>query len=232
MFSIQIDIDVLAAARAVALSHTAKHDVFMLLKTVLTEAFGGAVVRPWSLYRQMGPVATVVGYGGTSITELEQRLGLALPSIRTGVKAVYGHPLPVVTAGQQFRFSVRLCPTIRVTRHGEMDAFLAAVRRGETNIERQGIYTRYLTARLHGADVEHVTMTRFKLEPMARPHRGATAPASGVAQRVVPDVVLEGIVTVTDPIVFAQTLMSGIGRQRAYGRGYVRLEPLRLAAAA
>jgi len=45
MFSIQIDIDVLAAARAVSLSHTARHDVDMLLKTIITEALGGPVVR-------------------------------------------------------------------------------------------------------------------------------------------------------------------------------------------
>ena len=47
MFSVQVDIDVLAAARAVVLSHTARHDADMLLKTTLTEALGGAVVRPW-----------------------------------------------------------------------------------------------------------------------------------------------------------------------------------------
>ena len=40
MFSVQVDIDVLAAARAVALSHTARHDADMLLKTTLTEALG------------------------------------------------------------------------------------------------------------------------------------------------------------------------------------------------
>ena len=41
MFSVQIDIDVLAAARAVTLSHSARHDADMLLKTALTEALGG-----------------------------------------------------------------------------------------------------------------------------------------------------------------------------------------------
>jgi hypothetical protein len=237
MFSVQVDIDVLAVARAVALSHSAKSDLHLLIKMALTEAFGGAVVRPWSLHRQAGPVATIVGYSGTSITEIEQRLGLALPSIRATIKAVHGHPLPALAAGQKFRFTVRLCPTIRITPskekshpHGEIDAFLVAVQRGETNIERQGIYTRYLVERLGGAAVEHATLTRFRLEQMSRPHRGPSAPASGAAQRVVPDAVLEGIITVTDPAMFVQTLMSGVGRQRAFGRGYVRLEPMRLTA--
>jgi CRISPR associated protein len=37
---------------------------------------------------------------------------------------------------------------------------------------------------------------------------------------------------VTDPAIFKQTLMQGVGRQRAYGRGYVRLEAMRINAAA
>jgi hypothetical protein len=239
MFSIQVDIDVLAAARVVTLPHTAKHDIDMLLKTVLTEAFGGAVVRPWSLHRQAGPVATVLGYSAIPVADIEMRQGMALPSIRSAIKAVYGHALPVLTAGQKFRFSVRLCPTIRVTpskdkshAHGEIDAFLVAVQRGETNINREGVYTRYLTERLKGASVDSTKLTRFRLEQMSRPHRGAAAPSSGIAQRVVPDGVLEGMLTVSDPTLLSQTLMSGVGRQRAFGRGYVRLEPQRLIDAA
>jgi hypothetical protein len=49
---------------------------------------------------------------------------------------------------------------------------------------------------------------------------------------VIPDAVLDGVLTVTGPPVFVQTLMQGIGRQRAYGRGYVRLEPMRMSVAA
>ena len=148
------------------------------------------------------------------------------------IKAVYGHLLPTLAAGQRLRFSVRLCPTIRITpskdksyAHGEIDAFLVAVQRGEKNIDRQSVYSRYLTERLKGANVECATLARFRLEQMSRPHRGASAPASGVAQRVVPDAVLNGILTVSDPIVFSQTMLNGVGRQRAFGRGYIRLEP-------
>jgi hypothetical protein len=239
MFSIQVDIDVLAAARAVTLSHTAKHDLDMLIKTILTEALGGAVVRPWFLYRQTGPVASVVGYSSIPLSDIETRLGMSLPSTRTAIKGVYGHELPTLATGQKFRFSVRLCPTIRVTpskdkshAHGEIDAFLVAVQRGEKNIERQGVYTRYLGERLKGATIDAAKLVRFRLEKMSRPHRGASAPPSGVAQRVVPDAVLTGILTVSDPEIFSQTLMHGVGRQRAFGRGYVRLEAARATTAA
>jgi CRISPR associated protein len=239
MFNIQVDLDVMAAARALPMAHAARHDIDMLIKSMLTEAFAGAVVRPWSLHRQSGPVATIVGYSAMSVADVEKRLGLALPSIRGAVKGLYGNALPALAAGETFRFSVRLCPTIRVTAskdrshpHGEIDAFLVAVQRGETNIEREGVYTRYLIERLKGASVERAKLTRFRLEQMSRPHRGALAPPSGVAQRVVPDAVLEGALTVSDPIVFTETLMSGVGRQRAFGRGYVRLEPTRFSTAA
>jgi CRISPR-associated protein Cse3 family len=239
MFSIQVDIDVLAAARVVTLPHTAKHDIDLLIKTVLTEAFGGAIVRPWSLHRQAGPVATVLGYSAVPVADIEMRQGMALPAIRSAIKAVYGHALPVLTAGQKFRFSVRLCPTIRVTpakdkshAHGEIDAFLVAVQRGETNINREEVYTRYLIERLKGASVDSAKLTKFRLEQMSRPHRGASAPSSGTAQRVVPDCVLEGTLAVLDPALLSQTLKSGVGRQRAFGRGYVRLEPPRVNVAA
>src|SRR5260370_16525427 len=110
MFSVQIDIDVLAATRAVTLSHTARHDVDMLIKSALTEAFGGAIVRPWSLHRQAGPVATVIGYSAIPVADIETRLGMALPSIRTAIKAVYTHALPTLAPVQNIPFSVRLSP--------------------------------------------------------------------------------------------------------------------------
>jgi hypothetical protein len=239
MFNIQLDIDVMAAARALPMAHAARHDIDMLIKSTLTEAFAGAVVRPWSLHRQSGPVATIIGYSAIPVADVNRRLGLALPAIKEAVKNLYGHALPALSSGESFRFSVRLCPTIRVTpskdkshAHGEIDAFLVAVQRGETNIEREGIYTRYLVERLRGASVRRAKLTRFRLEKISRPHRGASAPPSGIAQRVVPDAVLEGVLTVSDPATFTQTLMSGVGRQRAFGRGYIRLEPERLSAIA
>lgn len=239
MFSVQVDIDVLAAARAITLSHTARHDVDMLLKTTLTEALGGAVVRPWTLHRQAGSVASVIGYSSIPASEVETRLLTSLPSVRAAIKAVHGHALPKLEVGQKFRFSVRLCPTIRVTpskdksrAHGEQDAFLVAVERGEASIEREGIYTQYLAKRLLGTKIEQAKLVRFQLMKMTRPHHGASASASNFAQRVVPDAVLQGVLTVTEPVTFKQALMQGVGRQRAYGRGYVRLEAMRLRVAA
>jgi len=240
LHSIQVDLDVIAAVRALSLPHTVRHDADYLIKTVLTEALGGPILRPWAIHAQTGSVVSVLGYSAVSAGEVEKRLGTALPMVRAALREVYGHRLPELQQGDQFRFSVRLCPTVRVTpskngverHHGEQDAWLVAVARGETGINREMIYTRYLTERLPGAHIEHTRMTRFRLVRMTRRHRGVGAPETGFAQRVVPDAVLEGLLTVVDPQALMTALASGVGRQRAYGRGYIRLNPLGLAQAA
>jgi hypothetical protein len=100
------------------------------------------------------------------------------------------------------------------------------------NSNRELVYADYLTKRIRGATVNIVRMERFRLEKITRPHGGDKAPASGFASRIVPDAVLEGVLRVDDPMAFAETLAAGVGRQRAYGRGFIRLEPLALERAA
>jgi hypothetical protein len=151
--------------------------------------------------------------------------------------------MPGFQPGVKLRFSVRLCPTIHVTpgnegtaragrRHGERDAFLVAVDQGIEGPTRDVVYRAYLAERLVGARIETCRLMRMRLAPILRPHRGADAPVSGYATRTVPDVALEGVLTVVDPVSFTSTLGVGVGRQRAYGRGYVRLEPAPLASVA
>jgi CRISPR system Cascade subunit CasE len=241
--SIQVDIDIPAAARAVALSHAARHHNDLLLKTVLTTAFAGPAIRPWMVHRQDGPTATLLGYSNFSAGDLRQRLALSLPALGGAVRGIHGHAMPEFQAGMRLRFSVRLCPTVHVTsgkegtaraghRHGERDAFLVAVDRGAEGPTRDGVYSAYLAERLAGARIETCRLMQMRLAPMLRPHRGSGAPASGYATRTMPDVALEGLLTVVDPVPFTSMLGAGIGRPRAYGRGYVRLEPERLAVVA
>jgi hypothetical protein len=241
--SIQVDLDVPAAVRAVSLSHAARHDNDLLLKTVLTSAFAGPVVRPWVLHRQDGPVATVLGYSTLSADELRQRLALSIPALAGAIRGIHGHAMPEFQPGVAMRFSVRLCPTVHVTpgkegsaragrRHGERDAFLVAVDQGTEGPTRDAVYGAYLAERLAGARIKTCRLMQMRLAPILRPHRGSDAPASGYATRTLPDVVLEGVLTVFDAAPFTSMLGAGIGRQRAYGRGYLRLEPERLAVVA
>jgi hypothetical protein len=223
----EITINFPAAVRAVSLSHTALHDVDLTIKTALTEAFGGPAIRPWTVLRQDGPIVTIVGYSALGADALRERLSLASPRIRNAVTDIASAPV-VVGVGQRARFSVRLSPTVNVTRQGEKDAFLIS----PPGSIREQVYVDYLVGRLRGATVNLVRMGRFRLEKIRRPHRGDKAPASGFASRIVPDAVLEGVLTVDEPAAFAETLARGVGRQRAYGRGFVRLEPLTLERAA
>jgi hypothetical protein len=241
--SIQVDIDVPASVRAVSLSHGARHDTDLLLKTILTSAFAGPVIRPWTVHRQDGPVATILGYSTLSADELRQRLALAIPALAGAIRGVHGHAMPEFQAGLVMRFSVRLCPTIHVTpgkegtaragrRHGERDAFLVAIDQGTEGPTRDGVYRAYLAERLAGARIETCRLLQMRLMPILRPHRGSSAPASGYATRTLPDISMEGVLTVIDPVPFTALLGTGIGRQRAYGRGYIRLEPARVAVVA
>jgi hypothetical protein len=227
MQHVEIVIDFVAAVRAVALSHAAAHDVDLTIKTALTEAFGGPAVRPWSVLRQSGPTVTVVGYSQLDADALRERLSLATPALRNAVIGVASAPV-TLRQGQFVRFSVRLTPVINVTGKRETDAFLLS----PAGSNRGQIYGDYLAKRLQGATVNAVQMVRFRLEKITRPHRGEKPTPSGFGSRTVPDAVLEGVLTVNDPAAFAETLATGVGRQRAYGRGFIRLEPVALERAA
>jgi hypothetical protein len=227
MQHIEIVLDFVAAVRAVALSHAAAHDVDLTIKTALTEAFGGPAVRPWSVLRQNGPTVTVIGYSQLDADALRERLSLATPALRNAVVSVVAAPV-TLSQGQLVRFSVRLTPVINVTGKRETDAFLLS----PAGSIRGHVYGDYLAKRLPGARVHAVEMVRFRLEKITRPHRGKKLTPSGFGSRTVPDAVLEGVLTVDDPAAFAETLATGVGRQRAYGRGFVRLEPLALERAA
>ena len=227
MHHAEITINFPAAVRGVSLSHTAVHDVDLAIKTALTEAFGGPAVRPWSVLRQNGPDVTIVGYSAQDASALRERLSLATPALQNAFSDIASTPV-VVRAEQQVRFSVRLSPTVNVTRRGEKDAFLIS----PPGSIRELIYADYLTSRLRGATVNIVRMERFRLDKVTRPHRGDRAPPSGYASWIVPDAVLEGVLTIDDPAAFTETLAAGVGRQRAYGRGFIRLEPLTLERAA
>jgi CRISPR-associated protein Cas6/Cse3/CasE subtype I-E len=231
MYNIELRLDITAAARAVSLTHTGLHDSDLLLKTALTESIGGAVIRPWALLRQEGGIAIIGGYSLLDADAIKARLALAGPALQVAISDIVSAPMPQIAVGRRLRFTVRLTPTINVTRRGERDAHIVAREAGRTDT-RERVYCEYLVQRLRGADVRSVALDRFQLVKATRPHRGKDAPETGVAGRVMPDATLSGVLVVTDPEAFTRTLIEGVGRQRAYGRGMLRLEAPRLAQAA
>lgn len=222
----QIVVSIGQAAVAVrgSLTNRGMRDDSLLLKTALTEAFGGALIRPWRLMGVRDNCATVLGYtNGVEAEQLRSRLALAMPALQQAVSVVATAPMPVLDQGQLLRFSTRMVPTIRQTSAGEIDAFLYAVRRApDARHERAQVYTDYLNDRLSGAKVGSVSMKGMQLTPMLRRDG-----KKGWTERTFPVAEMSGTLEVTDSAVFVATLAKGVGRQKAYGYGLVRLEALR-----
>ena len=225
MFQIQTDINMTAAARHVAqfFPRRAISDPGYVIKTILTEAFGGPVLRPWALRAQRQQHAVIVAYSSKPIDEITSRLGLALPSVRTCVGEVFGYPVPALAKEQRLRYTVRLCPTIRSTNRGETDAFLLAADMVSPNagLTRDAIYRLYLAERLAGVRLDTCRLEGFQLHAMVRKREGG----SGLAARKFPDAVLSGELTLVEPSLFMEVLAKGVGRQRAFGYGMVMLQP-------
>jgi hypothetical protein len=82
MHNIELRLDAINAARAVMLTHTERHDSDLLVKTVLTQALGGPLVRPWAALRRDGRTAVIAGYSAQDADALRQRLAFASPPLR------------------------------------------------------------------------------------------------------------------------------------------------------
>lgn len=229
MFLAQVSIDVVNAVRhlKVFLQPSALDDESLILKTILWEGFSGGAIRPWAIHAQRGPKTIIVGYTQYDSAELNKRRSLALPSVQEAVGEAIAVPLPVLSAGERYRFKICLVPTIRVTkaegrRYGERDAFLvkADAAGKDAGLKRDEVYGAYLAERLVGATVENSRLGQFRLRKFMRPKKGGS-----VSGKTMPEVVMEGQLKVDDPAKLTEAIATGIGRQRGYGCGMLRLVP-------
>jgi CRISPR system Cascade subunit CasE len=196
MFLVQVSVDFTAAVRHLNpfLQPSALEDDTLILKTILWEGFSGGVVRPWAAHAQRGPVTTVVGYSEAGADELNKRRALALPSVQGAVSEALAAILPPLVSGERYRFSIRLVPTIRVTkaegrRYGERDAFLVSVESlgKDAGLKRDDVYRDYLKERLPGANIEACRLLQFRLRRFVRPKKEGS-----IVGKTMPEVVLEG----------------------------------------
>ena len=229
MFLAQVSIDVVNAVRHLKpfLQPAALDDESLILKTILWEGFSGGAIRPWSIHAQSGPKTIIVGYSQHDATELNKRRALALPSVQEAIGEAIAVPLPSLSAGERYRFTIRLVPTIRVTkaqdrRYGERDAFLvkADAAGKDAGLKRDEVYRAYLAERLAGATVDNSRLGQFRLRKFMRPKKDGS-----VTGKTMPEVVIEGHLRVDDPAKLQETIGTGIGRQRAYGCAMLRLQP-------
>jgi CRISPR associated protein len=229
VFLAQVPVNFVGAVRHLKmfLQPSALDDESLILKTILWEGFSGSALRPWAIHSQRGPMTTIVGYTQTDAGELNKRRALALPSVQAAVGEAIAVPLPSLSMGERYRFSICFVPTIRVTkaagrRYGERDAFLAKADKAGKNagLSREDVYRDYLAERLAGSTIEACRIVRFRLRQFMRPKKDGS-----VAGRTMPEVVMAGLLRVDDPAKLIEAIGAGIGRQRAYGCGMLRLQP-------
>jgi CRISPR system Cascade subunit CasE len=229
VFFAQVPVDFVAAVRHLKafLQSSAFDDETLLLKTILWEGFSGSALRPWAMHAKKGSKVTIVGYAQLDAEQLNKRRGLALPSVQAAVGEVTAAPLPAFSSGERFRFSVCVVPTIRVTksegrRYGERDAFLVKVDAAgkDAGLKRDDVYRDYLAERLAGATIEVSRLVQFGLRQFMRPKKDGS-----VSGKTMPQAVIEGSLRIDDPAKLIEVISTGVGRQRAYGCGMLRLQP-------
>jgi hypothetical protein len=196
MFLAQVSVDFVGAVRHLKafLQPSALDDESLILKTILWEGFSGGVLRPWTVHAQRGPTTTIVGYTQIGADDLNKRRALALPSVQAAIGETIAVPLPSLSRDERYRFSIRLVPTIRVTkaegrRYGERDAFLAQVEVAgkDAGLKRDNVYRSYLAERVAGATIETSRLVQFRLRKFMRPRKDGS-----VAGKTMPEAVIEG----------------------------------------
>lgn len=231
--------------RRLKLFHVRKPiDLPYLVHCALGELFQELAPRPYSVENatRPGPWIRVLGYADVPWEQLKERAQLFADPDRYAMcdwERGASKPMPAFPNGMRLGFNVRLCPVVRKVsqkmsseQHNgskdklELDIFLDALQnQGEANLDREAVYSEWFAKMMArpnrgGARVEHVRMVKFKLEPMIRRTQGE--PRSVVVIRR-PDVVLEGVLTVTDSEAFQNALRHGVGRHRHFGYGMIKL---------
>lgn len=143
--------------------------------------------------------------------------------------------------GRTLEFELRACPVVRKSSAGTgtnhlgqkkswhegqaLDAYLSAQWTSDEKLDRAAVYRDWLNRQfdLRGGadlDVDSVAMTRFSIERMTRRTHGTDRKARTFQA---PDVTLTGRLTVTDSPAFVNLLASGIGRQKSFGYGMLKV---------
>jgi len=205
------------------------------LHHLLAETFGIAALQP---FRLMVPPRSDNGnlYAYTSVPAANLRdtaQTIALPE-HLGVldlEQMQEKPMPVDwVSGQQLGFDLITRPVRRLkaplgafAKGAEIDVFLAHVlhnhpdtppERQETS--REAVYVDWLSERFDGAARLQPDRSRLAQFCRRRVARGGVASEG-------PEATFYGTLEITDPLRFADLLVRGVGRHRAYGYGMLLL---------
>lgn len=204
-----------------------------LVHCVLRELWQDKAPAPFVL-RGRGRWVDAWGYSGVDAKALrEHARAFADPELIAALGElddIATRPMPVFATGQRVGFLLRSCPVVRLAkaRNGhragaEVDAFLAECFNAgdEVDVEREGVYRRWLIERLSDVNKTGVTVERISVAGLARTRlirrtQGELRKAKPIER---PDVRFEGDLRIEDGKAFRQLLARGIGRHRAFGFG-------------
>ena len=215
----QLQVSLPAAIRhctAVGLPQTALTDESAVIKTALAESLsGGAALRPWRIISSAGGVVTVLGYSAAPL----QLATLAIPSAQAAVSGLQSVPVPVLEAGTVLTLAATIVPTVNRTSGGEVDAFLHAVK--DEGEDRVKVYRKYVEDRLKGCEVMDFKLSGFSLKAFVR--KAGKSKAGWRATSRFPVATIRLRIRVTDADAFRRQLAAGLGRQKAFGYGFLRV---------
>ncbi len=211
------------------------------LHHLVAEALGPGALRPFRLLvpprRTRGNLYAYSALEADTLRTAAQTYALPDHLGVLSVERLESKRMPGVwRVGQRLGFDVRARPVRRLLRAlrtssgieigagAEVDAFL----REALNVQaggmaaghrtRQDVYVDWLAERLAPAaalDRSTSRLARFHRVRVDRGQRGVEGP----------DATIQGVLTVSDPAAFAETLSRGVGRHRAYGYGMLLLRP-------
>ncbi len=205
------------------------------LHALLHAAFGEHAPQP---FRYLDAEQGFLAYTRLSAAELGRLAALADPDVAAALglnqtphhKGLSVRPFPMHWAtAHALGFEVRVRPIIREGKTGrERDAFLAAIEKtGVGTLDRSAVYVQWLRdllARQSGAALVNASVIRYQQMGVTRKGQKG-APNDVRHSRLVfgPDAVLAGQLRVAEPEAFAQLLVQGLGRHRAFGFGLLLL---------
>ena len=202
---------------------------------LLKETFGELAPKPFRLIApRAGSRGCLYGYGRALADGLRdaahtfadpQQLRALPPS------SIDSKPMPSEwQSGKRLGFVLRVRPVLRKSggsaRPGsEQDVFQVKAETfppREMPHSREEVYADWLSGKLNGNQGVSLELSRTKLVSFQR-----TRSIRKLHSRYVegPDVVMRGVLTITDPDAFAQLLARGVGRHRSYGYGMLLLRP-------
>ena len=221
------------AERERLLDRTHEDDLGYALHAALRAAFGDLAPQPFALVRERVVTPELLGYAGHDAAVLRDHVqSFADPEVSAliGLAGLAGKPMPERFAtDRRLGFTLRARPTVRTDRNGdrarvaERDAYREPAPDAAADTPTRGeAYQSWLAARLAagGAMIERLTIDGFRRSFTLR--RNAARKLCAVEG---PDASFSGVLTVTDPELFAAMLTHGVGRHAAFGYGMLLLRP-------